>query len=52
MTLGTLQIGDVVHVLIDSWAGRTRHTARIERISPKRVKVFWLDCGRRHGTTS
>lgn len=44
--------GAVVEVGIDSWAGRTWHRVRVEKICAKRVRVFWLDAGRRHGTAS
>jgi hypothetical protein len=44
--------GDVVLVGIQSWAGLTWHRVRVEKVCPKRARVFWLDCGRRHGTTS
>jgi hypothetical protein len=45
-------VGDVIYVAMESWAGRTYHAARVERLCPKRVRVFWLDCGVRHGTSS
>ena len=45
-------IGMVVTVAIDSWAGRTYHQARIEKVCPKRVKVYWLACSHRHRTSS
>ena len=49
-----MDIGDVVEIAkysrlmgLVSW-----HQARVEWITPKMVKVFWLDCGPRHGTSS
>lgn len=48
----TYNVGDNVVVGIDSWGGRGWHLARIERICPKRIKVFWLDSSSRHGTSS
>jgi hypothetical protein len=48
----TYKVGDTVVVGIDSWGGRGWHLARIERICPKRLKVFWLDSSSKHGTSS
>jgi len=47
-----VKAGEVIEVGIQSWAGLTWHKARVEKVCPKRVRVFWLDCSRRHGTSS
>ena len=46
------EVGMTVQIGMESWAGRTWHFARIEKLCPKRVRVFWLDNLRRHGTSS
>lgn len=50
--LARVGIGDVVQIAMESWAGRTYHAARIEKMCPKRARVFWLDHSQRHGTSS
>ena len=44
--------GDLVLVGIQSWAGLTWHRVRVEKVCPKRLKVYWLDASWRHGTSS
>jgi hypothetical protein len=47
-----LDVGWLVSIAMESWAGRTYHMARVEKVCPHRLRVFWLDCSDRHGTSS
>ena len=49
-----MQVGDTVSIGFQSWAGYTSHKAVIERETPKRYAVRWLEDTIKHksGSTS
>lgn len=50
--LSGVEPGWLVSIAMESWAGRTYHMARVEKLCAVRIKVFWLDNSDRHGTSS